>query len=164
VSARITAAEKAALPVARAALESRQSAYGTVDAIVFALGAAGLLATPEVVEAFDTAEAEEYPAGRVARLRTALGVMQAARRRQPDGLVPLVWALENACLLQSPETAAELLRLRTRVVELETAARAGAGIFRQIADQSEPEQWPGQPMLLDAAAQLDRIAAVGEPL
>jgi hypothetical protein len=47
VSGRISAAERAALPVARAALEGRASAYGPADAIVFALGSAQLLQTPE---------------------------------------------------------------------------------------------------------------------
>jgi hypothetical protein len=47
VSGRISAAERAALPVARAALEGRASAYGPADAIVFALGGAGLLQSPE---------------------------------------------------------------------------------------------------------------------
>jgi hypothetical protein len=48
MSARVSAAERAALPVARAALESQASGYGVSDAIVFALGAAGLLMSPEV--------------------------------------------------------------------------------------------------------------------
>jgi hypothetical protein len=47
VSALVSAAERAALPVARAALESRASAYGVSDTIVFALGSAGLLQSPE---------------------------------------------------------------------------------------------------------------------
>lgn len=108
MSARVSPAERAALPVARAALESRASAYGVSDAIVFALGSAGLL--------------------------------------------------------QSPETAAELVRLRKRVAELETAARAGAGIFQQIAARAQDGQWPGRPMLIDAATQLDRLARGGEPV
>lgn len=47
MSARVSAAERAALPVARAALESRASAYGVADTIVFALGGAQLLQSPE---------------------------------------------------------------------------------------------------------------------
>jgi hypothetical protein len=47
MSAQITPEERAALPVARAALESRASAYGVSDTIVFALGSAGLLQSPE---------------------------------------------------------------------------------------------------------------------
>lgn len=47
MNARVTAAERAALPVARAALESQASAYGMADTIVFALGAAQLLQSPE---------------------------------------------------------------------------------------------------------------------
>lgn len=49
MSARVSAAERAALPVARAALESQGSAYGVSDAIVFALGGAQLLQSPETV-------------------------------------------------------------------------------------------------------------------
>ncbi|SEO82758.1 hypothetical protein [Actinacidiphila rubida] len=145
MSARISPAEKAALPVARAALESKDSAYGVSDTIVFALGAAGLLAPAEVVEAFDTAEAEEYPSGRVPRLRTALGVMQAARRKSPDGLVPLVWALENAGLLQSPETAAELIRLRDEVYRLSLPVDDPDRHALDATDVEFAELAPGRP-------------------
>jgi hypothetical protein len=43
---RITDAERAALGVARAAIEGRASSYGLPDSIVFALGSAQLLRTP----------------------------------------------------------------------------------------------------------------------
>lgn len=43
---RVTDAERAALPVAQAALEGRASAYGIVDSIVFGLSEAGMLRTP----------------------------------------------------------------------------------------------------------------------
>lgn len=43
---RITDAERAALPVARAAVEGRASAYGPADAVVFALGGSQMLRTP----------------------------------------------------------------------------------------------------------------------
>jgi hypothetical protein len=58
VSARVSAAERAALPVARAALESQGSAYGVSDAIVFALGAAGLLMSPDVAAEFEQAKTD----------------------------------------------------------------------------------------------------------
>lgn len=57
----ISDAERAAFPVARAALVGRASAYGPVDAIVFALGSSQLLRTPE-----EAAELERLRAERAA--------------------------------------------------------------------------------------------------
>lgn len=119
MSARITAAERAALPVARAALESRDSAYGVSDTIVFALGAAGLLADAEVAQAVAGLRADELAPGSYPRMRAALGALRAAQRQHGDGLVPQVWALEAAGLLQSPDAAAEVVALRKRLAELE---------------------------------------------
>lgn len=50
--------------------------------------------------------------GAYARMRAALATMHAARTLHGEGMVPLVQALEAAGLLQSPETAAEVERLR----------------------------------------------------
>jgi hypothetical protein len=58
VSGRITAAERAALLVARAALEGRAASHGPADAIVFALGSAQLLQTPESAVDLERTRAE----------------------------------------------------------------------------------------------------------
>lgn len=63
---RITDAERAALPVARAAVEGRASSYGPADAIVFALGREQLLRAPG--EAVDLAQRLEEQARLAARL------------------------------------------------------------------------------------------------
>lgn len=55
---RITDAERAALDVARAAVEGRASAYGPVDAIVFALGSAQLLRAPGEATALERLQQE----------------------------------------------------------------------------------------------------------
>jgi hypothetical protein len=65
--------------------------------------------------AYIAAPPQQLRPGAFMRMRAALGVMHAARRRHGDGMVPLVRALDDACLLQSPEIAAELERLRAQV-------------------------------------------------
>jgi hypothetical protein len=50
----------------------------------------------------------------------AAGVLMAAMAQGNREAYSLAFALESACLLQSPETAAELAALRTQVAELET--------------------------------------------
>jgi hypothetical protein len=78
VTGRVTAEERAALPVARAALVGRASAYGPADAIVFALGGAGLLQSPETA-----AELEQLRA-RVTELETGRVLPWAAAMSDDD--------------------------------------------------------------------------------
>lgn len=49
------------------------------------------------------------------RLQAAVRVMNAARRKHGEGMIPLAHALESAGLLQSPEAAADVERLRKQV-------------------------------------------------
>lgn len=56
--ARQTSAERTALQVARAALQSADTAYGIPDAIVGALSAAGLLMDPEIAAVMASAGTE----------------------------------------------------------------------------------------------------------
>jgi len=72
--------------------------------------------------------------GEFARMRAALGVMHAARLEHGEGLVPLARALEAAGLLQSPETAAELIRLRT---ERDVTSEALGKAVERIAELTE---------------------------
>ena len=68
------------------------------------------------------------------------------------------FALESAQLLQSPETAAELKRLRDRVTELETAAsdqqRKG---FQAAIEVMRQEKLPMSVGLLEAQLELDDL-------
>jgi hypothetical protein len=70
-------------------------------------------------------------------IRTAEQVLHAAMQRGTQTAAGLAYALESAQLLQSPETAAELGRLRARVAELEAETAPlpdteGGKAFRQI--------------------------------
>lgn len=122
MNARITQVEQDALRFARAALESRDTAYGIPDAIVRALSAKGLLAGPEVGGDAITLRADgTLTPGAYVRMRAALGVLHAARREHGDGVVPLIQALEAAGVLQGPENAAELLDYRANIGQLQNA-------------------------------------------
>lgn len=61
------------------------------------------------------------------RLLSAVRVIVAAWQQNggKDPAVTAASALESACLLQSPESAAELERLRARVAALEAATAYG---------------------------------------
>lgn len=64
------------------------------------------------------------------RVNTAAGVILAAQKTR-ETAAGIAAALESACLLQSPETADEVLALRARVAELEAGSpweRAVAGL------------------------------------
>lgn len=61
------------------------------------------------------------------RVNAAAGVIHAAMEQGRTLPASLAYALESAQLLQSPESAAELERLRRRVAELETSARGCDG-------------------------------------
>lgn len=178
-----TAAELAALPVARKGLESKASGYGIADAIVFTLGAAGLLASDAVVRDAAAAATEHgLTAEAHTRLRAALGLMHEARRVSGDGLVPVGMALEHAGLLQSPEIAAELESLRARVAarpkwELgaEWAERLTAILAREqqarggpwtVADALEGDGFPGHLWVVrspeDAPDEESVVVSVGD--
>lgn len=97
---RITEAERAALPVARAAVEGRASAYGPADSIVFALGSAHLLNSPAAAAELATLQ-ERVPLleARLAELEPfeALHPQQCERQQHrswfsaADGPVPCPW-------------------------------------------------------------------------
>ena len=59
-------------------------------------------------------------------ISAAAGVIHAAMQQGKTLPVAFAYALDSACLLNSPETAAELILLRARVAELEAAAGDGS--------------------------------------
>jgi hypothetical protein len=67
-------------------------------------------------------------------LRTANAALLESSDAHCDLVATIVFGLGSAQLLQSPETAAELGRLRDRVTELETAAAKAAGFCAQRAE------------------------------
>ncbi|MEU9000482.1 hypothetical protein [Streptomyces sp. NPDC048551] len=64
------------------------------------------------------------------RVTAAAGVLHAAMQQGKSLPQTLAYDLEAAQLLQSPETAAELVRLRARVAELEATVGAAFGQAR----------------------------------
>ncbi|MGW1463887.1 hypothetical protein ACWCPT_05965 [Streptomyces sp. NPDC002308] len=79
------------------------------------------------------------------RMHAAAGVILAAQQQgqAPAGIAA---ALEAAGLLQSPESAAELVAVRGRVAELEMAVAVALAPHVQHSDSvhcsSDGEQWP----------------------
>lgn len=136
-----TPAERAALKVADAAAEGPASAYGLPNAIVFALGSAGLLMDPETAAElaeyrlqFPALMARDAELEERIELRTSLlrDVQKIARRRTKEA---------NGRRKHGEALKADAERLRAKVAELEALVDAAGGAAEQrhqILDPSEP--------------------------
>jgi hypothetical protein len=115
------------LPVARAALVGRASAYGPADAIVFALGGAGLLMAPDAAVELE-------------QLRARVAELEAERHSTNESL----------------DDAVAAIRVKDqRIAELEKAERErGRAEIRTILRRSIGDAEEGDPADREGAAEL----------
>lgn len=175
MTGQISDAERAALPVGRAALEGRASAYGIADSIVFALGSAGLLQTPETAAAM-----EQLRKGRDAfadRVDTLTAVAQGSRKHVASLLTSLLATEKQVRELKAGPALPWAAAMSDEDLHLFLGDLVSAAMGRWQSDPEVPDretladiekacaQWrtPGQGLRSDAPEEgSERVPAAAE--